>query len=278
MAYKSILVHLKGHARDSQTLDVACNIRRRFGAQLTAIFAPDQAATPMVATAVDSAAIAATRLRIEYDFKLQENAKLMIETAERRDGINITWRAINDDAMNSIIMHARMADLVVLTQEDPSKRLLIAPSVVANVVLSAGHPVLIVPYVGQFSTCGESVLVAWSGTRESARAVSDAVPLIKGARAVHLVSFNNATDENGGAQSDIDVGQWLSRHDLKVTCRRQTSKDIDVGNQILSLAADLESDMVVMGGYGHSRTIEFFLGGVTKTLLDTMTVPVLMSH
>ncbi len=277
MAYKSILVHLNGQARDAQTLAVACNIARRFDAHLTAIFASDQAVSPM-AGALDPAAVAAQRLAMDYDRQLQGKANLLVQAAENREGFKISWHAMTDNVLNNFVQRARCADLIVMTQEDPSSRFMLAPSQVAKVLLNAGHPLLIVPFAGDFATCGESVLIGWSATRESARAVSDALPLMQNARVVHLVSFNNAKNADADTGSDLDVGQWLARHGLNVNCRQQTSKDVDVGNQMLSLAAELESDLIVMGGYGHARSIEFFLGGVTKTLLDTMTVPVLMSH
>ena len=176
MAYKSILVHLRGHVRDAQTLAIAIDVARLFNAHLTAVFAPDQAALPMMASAIDPAAVAVIRLRIDHILKNRDNTQLMVQAAEQRSGWRIAWRPIIDDVMNGLISHARRADLIVLTQEDPSQRMMLDPSVVANVVLQCGHPVLIVPYAGEFPTCGESVLVAWSGTRESARAVSDSLP------------------------------------------------------------------------------------------------------
>ncbi len=277
MAYKSILVHLKGHARDVQTLAIACNIARRFDSHLTAIFAPDQAASPM-AGALDPAAVAAMRLAMDYDRQLKEKTKLLVQAVESRENRPIAWDALTDDVLNGFVQRARSADLIVMTQEDPSPRFMFAPSHVANVLLNAGRPLLIVPFAGDFATCGESVLVGWSATRESARALSDAIPLMQNARVVHLVSFNNAKNGDADTGFELDVGRWMARHDLKVNFRQQTSKDVDVGNQMLSLAAELESDLIVMGGYGRPRSVEFFLGGVTKTLLDTMTVPVLMSH
>ena len=104
------------------------------------------------------------------------------------------------------------------------------------------------------------------------------MPLLKKAREINVVSFNPKTDSTWGEIPGADIGLWLTRHGVRVNVRQQKSDEVDVGNQILSLASDLGSDLIVMGAYGHSRTFEFVLGGVTKTLLESMTVPVLMSH
>jgi nucleotide-binding universal stress UspA family protein len=139
--------------------------------------------------------------------------------------------------------------------------------------------VLLVPYAGRFPAVGRKVLIAWNAGREAARAVVDALPLLARASTVHVVSFN---PEKGGADHGAvpgaDIAQFLVRHGIKVVVHRQNNGGVDVGNQILSRAADLEIDLIVMGAYGHARMREMVLGGVTRTLLETMTVPVLMSH
>jgi nucleotide-binding universal stress UspA family protein len=146
------------------------------------------------------------------------------------------------------------------------------------VVMGAGRPVLLIPYAGTFERCGESVLISWNASREAARAVADALPLLKRAREVNIVSFNPAEGGDWGEIPGADIGLWLARHDVRVTVHQCRSKEIDIGNQLLSRAADFGSDLIVMGAYGHSRAYELMLGGVTRTLLRSMTVPVLMSH
>jgi nucleotide-binding universal stress UspA family protein len=119
--------------------------------------------------------------------------------------------------------------------------------------------------------------VCWDGSRAATRAVADSMPLLKKAKLVEIVmvaSKPGKADEIPGA----DLGQHLARHGLKVEVKRITSSEIDVPSTILSYAADSSADMIVMGGYGHSRLREFILGGVTRGILETMTVPVLMSH
>lgn len=275
MSYKTILVHLDGHSRNAQTLRVACDLAGQFSAHIAALYALKQ---PPIVAGLDPGAGALLQYQFDLDAQLRAKAQEMVSAAEQQSGLSIEWRAAHGSAAYNVITHARHADLLVLTQEDPEKRAGMDPSFAGSVVVGTGRPVLMVPYAGEFPTCGASVLVAWSGTRESARAIADALPLLKTARKVNIVSFNPKGDAQWGDIPGADIGLWLTRHGVKVNVRQQKSPDIDVGNQILSLANDLGSDLIVMGAYGHSRTFELVLGGVTRTLLETMTVPVLFSH
>jgi nucleotide-binding universal stress UspA family protein len=121
-------------------------------------------------------------------------------------------------------------------------------------------------------------LISWDASRESTRAVTDAIPLLKRADLVQVAIFNPSSKPDAhGEQPGADIALFLARHDIKVEVSvHKTSTDI--GNAILSLSHDLDSDMLVMGGYGHSRFREMIMGGVTRTILESMTIPVLMSH
>lgn len=275
MSYKTILVHLDGRARNEHTLRLASDLAGRFDAHLAAVYALEQ---QLFAAAMDPGATAALTFQVELDTQMQAKAQEMVKAAEQNSGRKIEWRAISGNTVNNVILHARHADLLVMTQEDRGEKMGFDPSFAASVVVGAGRPVLMVPYAGEFPSCGASVLIAWSGTRESARAIADALPLMRKAREINIVSFNPKGDSDWGDIPGADVGLWLTRHGLRVNVRQQKSTEVDVGNQILSLASDLGSDLIVMGAYGHSRTFQFVLGGVTKTLFQSMTVPVLMSH
>jgi nucleotide-binding universal stress UspA family protein len=137
--------------------------------------------------------------------------------------------------------------------------------------------VLFVPYIQKGGLKLDHVMVCWDGSRAATRAIGDAMPVLEKAKQVDLVivaAKEPKTNEISGA----DMGQHLARHDIKVDVKRITSPDIDAASTILSYAADASTDLIVMGGYGHSRLREFVLGGVTHSLLQSMTVPVLMSH
>jgi nucleotide-binding universal stress UspA family protein len=137
--------------------------------------------------------------------------------------------------------------------------------------------VLFVPYTGRFRDIGKRVLVAWNASREAARAVSDALPILAQAQSVEVVAFDPDGADHGEV-AGADIALFLARHGVKASAARQSAPDIDVGSQILSRVADSNADLLVMGGYGHSRLRELALGGATRTVLDSMTLPVLMAH
>jgi nucleotide-binding universal stress UspA family protein len=137
--------------------------------------------------------------------------------------------------------------------------------------------VIVVPYIQRAGLTLNRVMACWDGSRCAARAISDAMPLLLKAKTVDLITIVGETgksDEIAGA----DIAKHLARHDIKIELRRVSAGHIDVANNLLSLAADLSADFLVMGGYGHSRLREFVLGGATRGVLKSMTVPVLMSH
>ncbi|MEO5784147.1 MAG: universal stress protein [Casimicrobiaceae bacterium] len=149
-----------------------------------------------------------------------------------------------------------------------------------TVMLSSGRPLLIVPMIGAQPVLGDNVLVAWDGGREAARAVADALPLLQRAKRVTVI----VVDADGGLRSrgpaaESPLVAWHHRHDVNAEVHRYDAPDIPIGEWLLSRAADGGSDLVVMGGYGYTRRVrELVLGGVTRTMLQSMTVPVLMSH
>jgi len=150
--------------------------------------------------------------------------------------------------------------------------------VIAEAALfDSGRPILLVPYIQKAPLKLERVMVCWDGGRQAARAMADAMPLLERANRVEVVIVadeNGKEDEIAGA----DVGQHLARHALNVEVKRVAMGDIDVADVLLSHAADIAADIIVMGGYGHSRLRQFVLGGVTRSILQSMTVPVFMSH
>lgn len=188
-------------------------------------------------------------------------------------------RLIDDEAGGGLSLQARYSDLVVLGQADPDE-----PSqgglsdLPEHVVLNGGRPVLIVPYAGSFHSVGRRALVAWDAGLEAARAIAGALPMLKRADQVEVAVFNPKTQPRvHGEQPGADIALYLARHGLKVDVLQETT-ELDSGNALLSLAADCSSDLIVMGGYGHSRFREILLGGTTRTILESMTVPVLMAH
>ncbi len=276
MSYQTILVRLDGRTRGAETLKIACRMARDFDAHLAAVFASQ---LPLLAaSAVDPAAVAVLDYQAEAELTLQNQARAQVTAAEAASGLAIEWRMVTFNINNNVALHARHADLLIMNQEDPDLVWGIGPSIPASVIMGAGRPVLLLPYIGTFDTCGDSVLIAWNASRESARAIADALPFLTRAREVNVVSFNPGNDSDWGEIPGADIGLWLARHGVRATVHERRSGDVDVGNQMLSLATDLGSDLIVMGAYGHSRAYEMVLGGMTRTILRSMTIPVLMSH
>ena len=216
--------------------------------------------------------------RVESD-KRAKAAVSRFEQAAKRAGISFETRIISasiSGAADQLGRLGRRFDLVVVGQPEREKAV---PDEVVDegVLFDSGRPVIFVPFIQQAGLKLDRVMVCWDGSRASTRAIADALPFLRKAKQVEIVMVANGrskSDEIPGA----DLGQHLARHGLKVEVKRITSPDIDVASTILSYAADSSADMIVMGGYGHSRLREFILGGVTRGLLESMTVPALMSH
>jgi nucleotide-binding universal stress UspA family protein len=169
---------------------------------------------------------------------------------------------------------ARRFDLAVVGQDDPDNEQSETP-VAEGALFESGRPLIMVPYIHKDGLKLDRVMVCWDGSRPAARAVADAMPLLTRAGQVDVAIVEQAkSDEMPGA----DVAEHLARHGLKVTVQRIARGDLDVKDVLLNYAADSAADLVVMGGYGHSRMREFILGGVTRGMLASMTVPTLLAH
>ena len=171
---------------------------------------------------------------------------------------------------------ARRFDLAIVGQAQPEISSM--EQIIGETTLfESGRPMIMVPYIQKAPFKTDNVMICWDGSRTAARAVADAIPVICDSGRVEIVIVTNERgkeDEIEGA----DIGQHLARHGLKVDVHRISGGNIDVADALLSHAADSGADLMVMGGYGHSRLREFVLGGVTRSIFESMTVPVLMSH
>jgi nucleotide-binding universal stress UspA family protein len=169
---------------------------------------------------------------------------------------------------------ARTFDLAIVSQPQPGNAAPEDPTIEAA-LFEAGRPVIIVPYIQKDGLKLDRVMVCWDGSRAAARALADAMPLLEFAKSIEVVIVGN--ENKGNEWPFADIGKHLARHGLKAHVK-EIAADVSVANMILSHAADSSADVMVMGGYGHSRLREFIFGGVTRGVLDAMTVPVLMSH
>jgi nucleotide-binding universal stress UspA family protein len=277
MDYKTILVHLDAGKTAASRLESAVQLAQKFEAHVVCLYA--LAANPIPSPAAEAGqTLVDAQNRARAD--MLASARRVYDECVRRTGYErIEWRASDDDALAAVALHARYADLVVIGQKNEEWPSGVSKEFEERLLLAAGRPVLIVPYAFERKGLGERIVVAWNASREAARAVSDALPLLQRAKHVHLIAFNPG--RGGGAHGEVpgaDIGLMLTRHGVKLTVSQYEARDIDVGNLLLSRAFDYSADMIVMGAWGHSRLQELVMGGVTRTLLQSMTVPVLMSH
>lgn len=276
MTYKTILVHVDNGKNCPARLDTAIRLTRRFEAHLVGLHALTALRLPAYAVAEAGA----TLLEAQREVALEQATRaedLFRKTIGSAGLASTEWRVSSDDAVDATILHARYADLVVLGQPNARDGSGVEPDFPERVALAAGRPVLMVPYTGKFETLGKRVLLAWNTSREATRAITDAIPLLREAEQVNVVVFNPEGTVHG-AVPGADIGLYLARHGVRVEVAYHRAKEIDVGNQLLSRAADLGTDLIVMGAYGHSRMRELIMGGATRTVLASMTAPVLLSH
>jgi nucleotide-binding universal stress UspA family protein len=277
MAYKTILVHADLSIHAPARIRFAAALARSEGAHLIGV------ATTGVSRFMypDGAAPLAHTVASSYAATLHGHARDALDQftaiAAAENLPSYEPRLVADDPEGALVLLSRYADLAVLSQSDPAHQVAGAVRELPEyVVLNVARPVLLLPYAGSFTPVGGHALVAWDGSLEAARALGDALPLLCRASAVTVAQFQKGEPDDVAAHAS-DLTAWLGRHGIDAAVRPQPV-DIDDGNALLSLVADLQAGLVVMGAYGHTRFRELLLGGVTKTMLECMTAPVLMAH
>jgi nucleotide-binding universal stress UspA family protein len=274
---QSILVHLDGTARAAVRLRIAHQLATTHSATLTALFAVAPHIVPLSLPLGDGVPIAP--LLAEVDPKHRAHAKALYERSVAKGAPASTWHELSGEPpIQGFVERALLADLLVLGQRDPAdaKGFDVPAGFVESVILDSGRPALVVPHAGEASAEPGTVLVAWKPTRESAHAVTAALPLLRGAKHVHVVC--SAASSIDTQQALSQVGQYLSAHGIASVREHFGVASSDVGSGLLSLAAEVGAELLVMGCYGHSRARELVLGGASRTVLQSMTVPVLMAH
>lgn len=277
MAYKTILVHCDGGRGMDVRLKLALDLADRSGGHVVGVHVRQGFQAP----AFTDAGLAMDTLYKTYEetAKADEAAAAAIfQKAIGTKGYSSEWQVTNGLTDEVLSSRARYADLVIVGQSDPESPPTMTPSNLAEkVAMASERPVLVVPHVGVMKPPGKTVMLCWNGSREAARAATGALPLLAAADKVIvlIVDAANGTDRE---EPGIDVAEWLARHGVKVTVQRDSAAGSDVGGVILSRAADHDVDLIVMGIYGHSRMREMILGGASRTLLASMTAPLLVAH
>lgn len=276
--YKTIVVHLADERRVARTLDVAVELARQHDAHLIGLFVslPDILSPPFGwGRSLVAAGLAAIRERAE-------RIRQQFEAAGAGLALKKEWRFVEPGrvpTIDTLMAHVRTADLIVAAQGDLTWEDSFLMEYPEELLLESGRPVLVVPNGGVFPAFGQRILVAWSQRREAARAVFDALPLLKKAELVRVLRVVPAAETEG--TDDVhasDVVATLSRHGVNCVATTRQGSDGDAGSALIDEVAESQATMLVMGGYGRLRFREYVFGGATRHIFQHMTVPTLLSH
>lgn len=275
MSYKSMTVCLDNSAGSSRLLEFALTLAAQNNAHLTGLhltYAPiilsDPYAVwePMMLEWEESAQAKQAQAREKF---ISEAAKA---------GVNADFSAYRSTDLHAVIAHARASDITIVGQRNQGdSEGDLGSNFPISFVLKLGRPVLFFPYNGEVSTKFNTIIVAWDGGREATRAMADAMPFLKQAQQVKVLSISEHADEDHDFP-DIDIAAYLAKHGVKVDIEKNENVNVAPAEWLLTRAANHGADMLVMGAYGHNRLTELILGGVTRTVMRKMTLPVLMSH
>ena len=280
MSYQAMLVHADQAPSAAARMELAIRLAYACGAHLTGL------ACTGVSRYAELEDMGPPGPLIEAElqrWRVQAQASLATLAALARDRASTapTLLLLQDDAEDGLMQQAPFNDLLILGQTDPHYH---APGVIRDLpqylLLHSGRPLLLVPH-GKDCDCPAPFhhpLLAWDGSRQAARAISDALPLLKLANTVTLLMLNpDPQQRRQEVEPGADMAQFLARHGVSVNVMRDYTT-VDAGSALLCVAAELRCDLLVMGGYGHRRAREIVLGGATRTVLADMCLPVLISH
>jgi nucleotide-binding universal stress UspA family protein len=274
---KDIVLNLSVDGEKDKARDFAVSLARAFDAHLTGVaFAFEPIEVGTIFDGIPEDIIAAERnARIEA----ATGAAQRFDNMTRQAAVSAESRVLSATAAGSGEVFGQLArkyDMSIVGQAEPDAGF---PQevIVEGALFQSGRPMLVVPYIQADPFKLDRVLVCWDGGRSAARAIGDALPFLTRAKTVEVITIA-AKERNKGEVSGADIAHHLARHRMKVDLKNIVAPDTEVADTILSYVADSSTDLVVMGGYGHSRLREFILGGATRGMLASMTVPTLMSH
>src|SRR5580704_6464983 len=273
-----IVVFIDGRTETAGILEFAGILAEEHGARVISIFMqPEPTVTPAETFARGKgmeSIIEVHRAQLE---RIEAEHRAQFENIVRRCGIRSEWRSL-PYLSSEVGVHAYYADLVVIARPESAGPSTGPPGLAESLVLSSGRPIIMFPARGTVSQV-RRILVAWNATRESIRAVADALPLLVKAKAVQVLVVDHERNRAGhGQDPGADIARHLTRHDAQVEVQRLSSGGKDVGQLLLSQAAAFGADLLVMGAYGHSQLREWMFGGVTRTVLYQAALPVLLSR
>jgi nucleotide-binding universal stress UspA family protein len=273
---KSILLHLDSSNTGAVRLHAARALAQSHGAVVQALYAvmPVERLYPYAFAA--EAPMAAQIAALQREQRQKQHAVFEQLRATASGDAQVHWHESTDEAVPGFVRHAWAADLLVLGQTAPEDGSFagVDSDFVPSVLINSGKPALVLPYIHQGAVKADTVMLAWKPSPQAARAATAALPWLQRARQVHVLW----AQEPGHHDKDKTFTTWLQRHGVNAVLHQEAPAGRDMGEQLLSRAADLQADLLVMGCYGQSRAREWLLGGVTRTVLGAMTLPVLMAH
>jgi nucleotide-binding universal stress UspA family protein len=283
MSYKTILVHVDSSSHVNLRIEIAATLAARFDAHLVGLAltgVPDIYFDPLMLNPVDLA----VEPLLKVPRQRAADALANFEAIARQHGVGSTeTRLEENESVEGVILQARYCDLVVLGQYDPDDtESITSADFPERVILECAVPVLMVPYGGASTGAGTGThaLLSWNASKQAVHAAHFALPMLERAAQVDVAVFDpDRLPTAYRAVPDKQILAWLGRHQVVAKVTRQViPSDIDIANALLSLARGQGADLLVMGAYGHTRFREIMLGGVTREILRSMTLPVLMAH
>jgi nucleotide-binding universal stress UspA family protein len=275
---QQVLVHLDPTRAAERRLAAARGLAGRLSASLAALYAATPAFIELPYAPELGPTLAADLVRIDEDRRVQ--ALKMFDAAMTTPGPMASWSQTGEvPTVGAFAQQALFADLLVLGQHDPDDPASssLPPDFVESVLAASGRPAVVIPRIQGSQAIGDSVVIAWKQTREAARAVTAALPLLRRAQEVHVLAWGEEPETQvGGARLHLDG--YLRLHGIVPTWYRGGPEPEAIGEHLLSRAFDVGADLLVMGCYGHGRAREWVLGGASRTILRSMTLPVLMAH
>jgi nucleotide-binding universal stress UspA family protein len=278
MSYRTILAYLSDKRRAESLLAPAVELSSRYGSHLVGLHVQATIPAPPVPLPYASGVLGklAAEERATSDTISDAFARL---TAQR--SLTAEWQLLKSrstDLASVVLDVGRTADLIIAGQTDPDWDLSPVLDFPEKLALESGRPVLVIPYAGRYREIGRNAVIAWKPAREAARAIFDALPLLKGAENVHILEFKEQPDDAQPSAAEMSIAVALARHGIKPIVHSSVVGNISIGDEILSRLADLDADLLVMGAYGRSRMREFVFGGATLHIARHMTVPTLFAH
>jgi len=272
-----IVVFIDGRTETTGILEFAGILAQEQGARLISVFMqPEPTATLPEMFARGEGILEVIEGHQAQTERIEAKHRAQFEDFVRRHEIRSEWRSL-PYLSSELGVHAYYADLVLIARPESPGQTAGPPGLAESLVLSSGRPIIVFPPLGTASRV-RRILVAWNTTRESIRAVADALPLLVKAEAVEVLVVDHQRNPGHGQEPGSDIARHLARHGARVDVRRVASGGKDVGRLLLSEAAAFGADLLVMGAYGHSHLREWMFGGVTRTVLYEAGLPVLMSR